>query len=144
MGRNLDLTKQTVEEGVETFANIVNEISDIIVITVQETKSYTINPNNLFQLDLQDNTPVDLPDDTTVELWIEDVSGDQPIRIRSWQLSRFNNADQFDVNKQVRLDIDRAYKLAELRKIIVKIKSSVVVDFSQATTDFRLVVNREG
>lgn len=144
MGRNLDLTKNSVEEGVVTQVNILNEISDVITITVQPTKSYTVFPNALFQLDLQSSVPADLPDDSEVELWIEDVAGDQPIRIRKWQLGRFNNADQFDANKQVRLDIEKSYKLAELRKIIVKIKSSVAVDFTQATTDFRLVVNREG
>ena len=138
----IELTKDS--DDVVVIPNIVGQISPIITITVPPTKQYVTFPNSLFQLFLQDNAPIDLPDQTEVEYIIEDVSGDLPQRKRQWKLGRFNNANQFNTDSQIRLDLDKAYKLAELRKIIVKINSTAVVDWTQPTSDFMLQVERLG
>ncbi len=142
MARIIELTKTS--DGVTVTPNIANESSTIIEIEVRPTKSYTTFPNSLFQLFLKDSGVADMPDEAVLEYWIEDVSGDQPIRLRQWQMGRFNNANQYNTEEQIRLDIDKSYKLAELRKILVKLTSSTVVDFTQAATDFRLQVERQG
>jgi len=131
-------------EGVTLTPNTAGQSSPIVSIQVQPTKSYTVMPNALFQLFLKDNAPANLPDDSTFEMWVEDVSGDLPIRLRSWDMGRFNNANQFNSDSQIRLDIDKHYKLAELRKIIFKLTSTAVVDWTQAGTKFMLQVDRLG
>lgn len=138
--KNVELNKDS--DYVEVLPNIVGQISPIIIITVPPTKSYVTFPNSDFRLFLKSVVPADLPDDSAIEYIIEDVSGDQPQRKREYQLKRFNNADQYNTDSQVRLDLDKSYKLAELRKIIVKLNSSVAVDWTQPDSDFMLTVER--
>lgn len=142
MGRILELDKDSEE--VTVSANVVGEDSDIIVIEVPPTKSFTLFANSLIQQFLTDSGAAELPDDSRIELWVEDVSGDSPVRLREWKYGRFSNADQFNTDEQIRLDIERSVLLPELHKIIFKLNSSVVVDFSQTSTNFLFQIDRAG
>ena len=142
MGRIYELDKDSAE--VTVLPNIVGQISTVVSVEVPPTKAFTVYPNADLKLFLQTIVPADLPDDTQVELWVVDVAGDEPKRIREWKLARFNNVNQYNNEEKVTLDIERAVLLPELHKIEVRILSSALLDWTVPTSNFLFQVDRTG
>lgn len=142
MGKIIELNKDSV--GVTFSANVAGESSDIIEIEVPSTKSYTVFPNSLIKQFLVDAGSANLPDSAEIEMWIEDITGDDTRRLREWQYGRFRTANQASREEQIRLDIPESVLLPELTKIKFKLNSSVVLDPTDVGSDFLLAVDRQG
>lgn len=141
MGQIINLWGNTdvAHDAVTLSANTASALTDVVVVKVPATLSYKVFDSAVIILDLDSASATNLPDNASVEIWVEDPDGSDKKRVFKGILNLFNQiTNKADRDQQIRLRLSEDVVLPELHYIRIKVNSTAVVDWTFSSFELEI------
>lgn len=140
------IDKNRTDYGVSTQANTADVLTEIFRLTVPKKMVYDVYDETFLALKLYTSVPAEIGADSKLVIGVLLPGEEDMIPVGKLDYNIYANltyAEQFNVNNQefLRLSLERAkVTIKEDEALIIKLKSSSVVDWSQANTQIRFEI----